>query len=271
MKKIFLSIACCLPLFVHAQLADSTARLVHVKGAVNFRDIGGYKTKEGKMVKWNKVYRSADVSHLTDSDLDTLRQRHIRSVLDFRGVKESQAAPDHLPAGTAYLLLPAGSDSLPNAKQMQEAMKTGGKWMLDFYGNPQYLGPRYKAFFSMLLTMPKDEAMMYHCTGGRDRTGMATALLLYTLGVPMETINADFTASNVYLQPMYGRMFQQMGGAMTPEQVDQMKQALELRPELLAAMFDGIKQKYGTVENFMQVELNVGPKQVAQLKAMYLN
>jgi protein-tyrosine phosphatase len=266
MKRIIFSIICCMPFYAHAQLADSTMRLVHVQGTVNFRDIGGYKTKDGKTVKWNKLYRSADVSHLTDTDLDTLRQRHIRNVVDFRGVKESEAAPDHLPSGTAYMLLPAGSDSLPNAQQMQAAIQRGGAWMLDFYGNPQYLGPRYKAFFSMLLTMPADEALMYHCTGGRDRTGMATALLLYVLGVPMETINADFTASNVYLQPMYGRMLKQM----SPEQLEKMKTALELKPELLAAMFDGIKQKYGSVEQFMQTELGVGPKQVAQLKAMYL-
>ncbi len=252
-----------------AQLSDSTTRLVHVKGAINFRDIGGYQTADGKTVKWNKLYRSADISHLTDSDLDSLQKRHIRSVVDFRGVKESEAAPDRLPAGTAYALCPAGSDSLPDAKKTM-AMIQSGNFLLDFYGNPQYLGPRFKPFFSMLLTMPPNEALLYHCTGGRDRTGMATALLLYALGVPMATIEADYTASNVYLQPSMAKMISMMtqSGEVDAATV---KKSMELRPELLQAMFQGIIKKYGSVNNFMQVELGVGPQQIATLKAIYLN
>lgn len=269
MKKFLLSIACCLPMFAMAQLADSTIRLVHVQGAVNFRDIGGYKTKDGKTVKWNKLYRSAEISHLTSSDLDTLTKRHIRSVVDFRGVKESMGAPDHLPVGTAYLLCPAGSDSLPGAKEMMDMMKMSN-WLENFYGNPQYLGARFKPFFSMLLTQQPDEALLYHCTGGRDRTGMATALLLYTLGVPMDKINEDFTASNIYLEPMNKRMYAMMAQGGNAD-IEGIKKAMALRPELLAAMFDGIKQKYGSVENFMQTQVGVGPAQVALLKKMYLN
>ncbi|RFM26149.1 tyrosine-protein phosphatase [Deminuibacter soli] len=269
MKKLLFSMVCCMPLFAMAQLADSATRLVHVKGAVNFRDIGGYKTADGKTVKWNKLYRSADIGHLTDSDVDTLTNRHIKQVVDFRGVKESQQSPDRLPKGTAYMLMPAGSDSLPDAKQMMALIKAGS-FLPEFYGNPQYLGARYKGFFSMLLTMPNDEALLYHCTGGRDRTGMATALLLYVLGVPMKTIEADFTASNAYLESMNQSMYQGMVQA-TGTDLETIKKSFELRPELLHAMFAGIEKKYGSVSNFMQTELNVGPKQIAELKAMYLN
>ena len=269
MTKILLFFICALPLAGFAQLSDSSVRLVHVQGAYNFRDIGGYKTTDNKTVKWNKLYRSADISHLTPSDLDSLSSRHIRSVVDFRGVKESEAAPDHLPGGTAYMLCPAGSDSLTDPKKMM-AMLQSGDFLTEFYGNPQYLGARYKPFFSMLLTMPSNDALLYHCTGGRDRTGMATALLLYTLGVPMSTIEADFTASNIYLIPMNQQMYK--GFAQMPNvDVEKIKKNLALRPELLHAMFDGIIRKYGSVEAFMQNELGVGPQQVAQLKSMYLN
>lgn len=268
MKKVLVNVICFLPLFSMAQLADSAVRLVHVQGAVNFRDIGGYKTTDGKTVKWDKVYRSADISHLTAADLDTLTKRNIRTVIDFRGVKESEAAPDHLPSGTAYMLCPAGSDSLPDIKKIMSLMQSGN-FLTDFYGNPQYLAARYKPFFSMLLTLPQDQALMYHCTGGRDRTGMATALLLYTLGVPMKTIEADFTASNVYLEPMNQQMFKGIAQAGNMD-IEKVKKSMELRPELLQSMFNGIIQKYGSVELFMQNEVGVGPQQAAQLKAMYL-
>lgn len=267
MKKIMLVLAIALPGATFAQLADSAQRVVRMQGTVNFRDVGGYKTKDGKKVVWGKVFRSADVSHLTDQDLTVLEQKHIHTVIDFRGVKESAAAPDHLLPKTDYLLCPAGSDSLPGAAQMSEIIKNGN-FLEKFYGNTQYLGDRYKPLFQKLLVLPANESIMYHCTGGRDRTGMATALFLYALGVPQQTIEADFTASNVYLLPMNKRMFRglQQSTGMDEETI---RKALELRPELLHSLFNAIKGKYGTVENFFEKELGIGEKERAILKEKY--
>lgn len=267
MKKLMLVLAIALPGATFAQLADSAQRVVRMQGTVNFRDVGGYKTKDGKRVVWGKVFRSADVSRLTEQDLTVLEQKHIHTVIDFRGVKEAAAAPDHLLPKTDYLLCPAGSDSLPGPAQMNEIIKNGN-FLEKFYGNTQYLGDRYKPLFQKLLVLPANESIMYHCTGGRDRTGMATALFLYALGVPQQTIEADFTASNVYLLPMNKRMFQglQQSTGMDEETI---RKALELKPELLHSLFNAIKGKYGTVENFFEKELGIGEKERAILKEKY--
>lgn len=267
MKKIMLVLAIALPGATFAQLADSAQRVVRMQGTVNFRDVGGYKTKDGKKVVWGKVFRSADVSRLTDQDLTVLEQKHIHTVIDFRGVKEAAAAPDHLLPETDYLLCPAGSDSLPGAAQMGEIIKSGN-FLEKFYGNTQYLGDRYKPLFQKLLVLPANESIMYHCTGGRDRTGMATALFLYALGVPQQTIEADFTASNVYLLPMNKRMFQGLRQSTGMDE-ETIRKALELRPELLHSLFNAIKGKYGTVENFFEKELGIGEKERAILKEKY--
>ncbi|MEZ2440927.1 tyrosine-protein phosphatase [Chitinophaga sp. RCC_12] len=267
MKRIMLVLAIALPMATFAQLADSAQRVVRMQGAVNFRDVGGYKTTDGKEVVWGKVFRSADVSHLTDQDLTVLEQKHIHTVIDFRGIKEAAAAPDHLLPKTDYLLCPAGSDSLPGAAQMGEIIKKGN-FLEKFYGNTQYLGDRYKPLFQKLLVLPANESIMYHCTGGRDRTGMATALFLYALGVPQQTIEADFTASNVYLLPMNKRMFQGMQKSTGMDE-ETIRKALELKPELLHSLFNAIKGKYGTVENFFEKELGIGEKERAILKEKY--
>lgn len=267
MKKLMLVLAIALPRVTFAQLADSAQRVVRMQGTVNFRDVGGYKTKDGKKVVWGKVFRSADVSRLTDQDLTVLEQKHIHTVIDFRGVKESAAAPDHLLPKTDYLLCPAGSDSLPGAAQMGEIIKNGN-FLEKFYGNTQYLGDRYKPLFQKLLVLPANESIMYHCTGGRDRTGMATALFLYALGVPQQTIEADFTASNVYLMPMNKRMFQGLKQSTGMDE-ETIRKALELRPELLHSLFNAIKGKYGTMENFFEKELGIGEKERAVLKEKY--
>jgi protein-tyrosine phosphatase len=267
MKRIMLVLAIALPGATFAQLADSAQRVVRMQGAVNFRDVGGYQTKDGKKVVWGKVFRSADVSHLTDQDLTVLEQKHIHTVIDFRGVKEAAAAPDHLLPKTDYQLCPAGSDSLPGAAQMGEIIKNGN-FLEKFYGNTQYLGDRYKPLFQKLLVLPASESIMYHCTGGRDRTGMATALFLYALGVPQQTIEADFTASNVYLIPMNKRMFQGLQQSIGLDE-ETIRKALELKPELLHSLFNAIKGKYGTVENFFEKELGIGEKERAILKEKY--
>jgi protein-tyrosine phosphatase len=256
-----------LPVMTKAQVADSSKRLVRMEGAVNFRDIGGYKTVEGKEVKWGKVFRSADVSKLTERDLTVLEQKRIHTVVDFRGVKESQKAPDHILPGTDYMLCPAGSDSLPSAKDMAIRIRQDS-FLEKMYMNTEHLAARYRPFFQKLLVLPESESIMYHCTGGRDRTGMATALLLHVLGVPKETIEADFVASNIYLASRNKDLFKDMATAAGTD-VEAMRKALALRPELIRSMFSAIERKYGSVETFFEKELGVDKQRMEVLKRKF--
>lgn len=269
MKNIFLAIICFAPFCSSSQLADSSQRLVHMQGAVNFRDAGGYKTADGREVITGKIFRSADISKLTDQDLQVLADKHIHTVIDFRGTKEAAAAPDRLLPNTTYVLSPAGSEHIPDMAKMATLIKEGG-FLEKMYGpeSVQYYGERYKPLFAQLLALPDTAALLYHCTGGRDRTGMASALFLYTLGVPQETIEQDYTASNIYLQSMNDRMFQPLaqGLGMSLEQV---KKEMELRPALLQSFFRAIVEKYGSVENFMKQEMNIGKKEVRKLRKKY--
>lgn len=269
MKKIIVSILTFVPFIGFTQLADSATRLVHMQGALNFRDAGGYKTKEGKTVITGRVFRSADISKLTDTDMQIMAGKHIRTVVDFRGVKESAAAPDKLLPATDYILCPAGSDSLPDAKQLAIRVKQGG-FLEKFYGEGglPYFGARYKPFFQKLIALPDTAALLYHCTGGRDRTGMASALLLYALNVPQQTIEADFVASNVYLAPMHEKMYKGMAQGMQLDTAAVRKE-MELRPELLHIFFNAITSKYGSVEKFMEQELGLGKKEIAVLRKKY--
>lgn len=269
MKKIFIISALVFPFISFAQVKDSAQRLVHLQGAINFRDAGGYATSDGRQVVTGKVYRSADISRLTDADLQTITDKRIHTVIDFRGVKESAAAPDRLPSGVSYQLSPAGSDSIPSMQQIATLIKQGD-FLGSMYGEGglKYYGDRYRPLFQQLLALPDTAALLYHCTGGRDRTGMASALFLYALHVPQQTIEADFTASNVYLQPMHAQMFSRMAQAAGMEE-EQVRKAMELRPELLHSFFNAITAHYGSVENFMEKELGVGPKELAILRKKY--
>lgn len=268
-KKTIITMAVLAPLFTFAQLNDSIKRLVPVKGGMNFRDIGGYKTTDGKEVVWGKVYRSASIDKLTDADVSLMDKKGIHTVVDFRGVAEAAKAPDRLPKNTDYTLSPAGSDSLPNASQMVKFLKEGN-FLEKFYGVDAvtYSGDRFRPLFVKLLTLDNNEAIMYHCTGGRDRTGMATALFLYILQVPQETIEADYVASNVYLKKMNKGMMAPLA-KMSGLSEERIEKEMALRPELIRSFFAEIKEKYGSVENFLQQEMAVGSKEIALLRKEY--
>jgi protein-tyrosine phosphatase len=203
--------------------------------------------------------------------MQIIREKQIYTVVDFRGTKESEAAPDRLLPNTAYTLCPAGSENLPDMKEMAELFKQGD-FLMTMYGTPsiQYYGDRYKPLFQQLLTLPTDEALLYHCTGGRDRTGMATALFLYALQVPTETIEADFVASNVYLKPQNENMYQPMADAFGAD-VEKVKEMMMLRPELIRNFFSSIATQYGSIEKFMEAELGIGNQELQTLRNKYTN
>lgn len=83
-----------IPALAFGQLSDSTKRVLPVQGAVNFRDIGGYETNDGKHVVWGKIFRSDAIDKLTDSDVALMDKKKIHTVVDLRGTAEAKSAPD---------------------------------------------------------------------------------------------------------------------------------------------------------------------------------
>jgi protein-tyrosine phosphatase len=253
-----------------SQVADSAMRRVPLQGAVNFRDLGGYATVEGKHVRWKVVYRSADISRLTPADLDTLKERRIRFDVDLRGVAESAQAPDRVNAGTDYILCPAGSDSTNGQLQKFAGLQSGGdSLMRSFYTNTHYLAARYKPFFSKLLVLPEEDALVFHCTAGKDRTGIGAALFLYALGVPYEKIREDYVATNYYRAGDNARMIHVMmdrTGVAEPVA----KSMMSANGEYLDAAFDAIRSEYGSIDRFLEIQLGMDHEKLVALRARYL-
>jgi len=252
-----------------AQIADSAKRKVALQGAVNFRDLGGYATKDGRHVKWGKIYRSADLSKLTDADLAELMRLKITYDVDLRGNQESAQAPDKLNPKTDYILCPAGSDSLNTWMKDITKFKgnQGDSILTSFYSNTTYLAGRYKPFFNKLLTVPDNESLVFHCTAGKDRTGMGAALFLYSLGVPYDTIVNDYLASNYYRQGEAQKSIQGMKMMGINEQVA--KDIMSVKKSYLDATFEAIKKKYGSVDQFLHTQLGLTDAQIKTLRQKY--
>jgi protein-tyrosine phosphatase len=270
MKKItLLLIALFASAMTYAQVTDSAQRHVILKGATNFRDLGGYETADGHHVKWGELYRSADISKLTDSDLAVLKAKNITYDVDLRGHQEAATAPDRINPGTDYILLPAGSDGMNWTKILTHIKGNGGdSLMIAYYSNTDSLALRYKPFFEKLLALPPGQALVFHCTAGKDRTGIGSALLLYTLGVPYETIVSDYLASNYYRKDLNTQMSAQMQKYHIDPEVA--KSMMGVKKADLDATFAAINKRYGSIDAYMRTQIGLDDDKIATLKKKFL-
>jgi protein-tyrosine phosphatase len=267
-NKLFFALLFLSPFMGHTQIADSSKRQVILQGAVNFRDIGGYATTDGHHVKWNRVYRSAAINSLTDADMQVVASKHIHTVVDLRGTGEAKAAPDRLLSGTDYILCPAGSENTMNMMRSLSGLNSGDSLMIGFYTTTDSFPFKYKPFFNKLMALNDSSALLYHCTAGKDRTGIGTALFLYALGVPKQTIMDDYLASNTYRSAENEKMVKMMVEKMHINEKVASDMAA-VKAIYLQATFDAIEKEYGSIDKFLQQELGIGPEQVVALRKKY--
>jgi protein-tyrosine phosphatase len=239
-------------------------RLIALEGAQNFRDIGGYRTADGRRVKWGMIYRSADLSRLTEADLVTLNGLGVQTVFDLRSTGERRSAPDVFAGRSTTVSLDydinaqaivAALRSGPTAESLRSALSSTYPELL------ASLQPEYRELFDRLLE--GRGATIYHCTAGKDRTGTATALILSALGVPRETISADYLMSNRFYHPAANAT---PVGGLSPE-LSAVLMGVDER--YLQALFDSINAQYGSVNGYLDRALGVDAARIARLRALY--
>ena len=259
MKQLLFCVFFSISFFqLQAQVADSSLREVKLQGAVNFRDLGGYKNKDGKKVKTGLLYRSAALN--------------IKYDFDFRGPYEVKTAPDKIPVGTTRISLPAGSENVGDSnymKNMGRYMKSDS-FLLSFYTVLTPFKDRYAPLFDSLLANKNASPILFHCTAGKDRTGIAAALILYALGVDEETIFNDYEATNYYRRNENAKQIAQMTKyfGMDEKVATSMMSA---KKEYIQATFTTIKAQYGTIDNYLDKVMGLNTKKIKQLKAIYTN
>ena len=181
----------------------TTPRHIPLESQPNFRDLGGYATADGKHTRFGQLYRSGNLDQLTEADRDAIRALGIRTVVDFRSVAEAQADEAFWQQqGARYIHLPIDPGNL--ATLFWEAMRTGDSSALpdDILAVNNRLvvdeaRSQYAELFK-LLSEPSNLPLLFNCTHGKDRTGVAAVLTLLAVGVASENARADYLLSNVY-------------------------------------------------------------------------
>ena len=224
-------------------------RVLQIDGALNFRDLGGYRSVDGRQVRWGKLYRSAQLDRLSEQGIHELAQLNLRTVIDLRFSGETQRFPtirkavpgaeifswhDEIDqeAGDKSTKIKLGwRDSLESRDpaQVREAMRIN---------YPQKLYSHRAIYRKMLLRLSEGRTpLVFHCAAGKDRTGVAAALVLSLLGISEQQIVDDYLLTQRELENKMETWF--AGGATGHDEYQGFQNSLAKQPkELLKPIFD---------------------------------
>lgn len=287
-SKVLLMMAFLIPTTVFAQQS------LPVKGIVNARDLGGYAVQDGRIVREGKLLRAAHLADASDADIRYLEQLPVTVVIDFRQDGEKPGMADREVPGARYINLPVdpSGNAMATATE-EEKEKVSGKKKFDvkkiivfaaFNKKAQAVAremyptllfdpdcqQQFARFFRLVLETDHG-AVLFHCTQGKDRTGIASALLLAALGADRETIVADFDATNrVYEKDVrkYSRRVKIFGGK--EEEVAVVKAFLGCNTENFVKALDRVDETFGSLLAYLKGPIGLTDTDIETLRERYL-
>ncbi len=259
-----------------------------VTGIVNTRDLGGYTTPEGMMVKSGLLIRGASLATAKDSDLAVLSDLHVVKVIDFRSSFEKKGKENRLLPGAAYIDLPIQPVNNEEASSLAAKHKSFNLSKLIMIAA---FNDKAKSFaremYPLLVMRPEcqqqfaaflrevvettEGTVFFHCTQGKDRTGLAAAFLLSALGIDRETVIADFDKTNeVYARDVrkYCRRVKFFGGK--EEELAVVKSFIGANTDNFIRALDLINAEYGSMDVYLREVLGLTEADLKTLKERYL-
>lgn len=239
-------------------------RTIDLEGTLNFRDLGGYPTADGRAVRWRQVFRSDALHHLTRPDLAHLRDEiHLGMVIDLRSTgelrSEGRGPLAHEPVAFHHLPLFDGQ-AVKTAPAAADMTLTDRYFLLAEFAKE----PIGKV---VSLLAASAAPVVYHCAAGKDRTGVISAVLLGLLGVPDPVIIADYAATQENLDAIVERLmstegYYEMLSALPPD-------TLHAEPETMAGFLARLKDTYGSMDGYAR-SAGVSAEAIDALRARLL-
>ncbi|MEK8199994.1 tyrosine-protein phosphatase [Lysinibacillus sp. FSL M8-0134] len=248
-------------------------QVIPFEAVYNFRDMGGYKTRDGRIVKKGLFYRSAALAKMTSADKERFEMLGIKTIFDYRDNKEAQHNPNPVFSHARYIQIPAKGNhafEMPTNAGGKDFYKVVSPEMFrNFYAQMPFNNPSFKELMKTIQN-PDNLGLVHHCAVGKDRTGIGGALILLALDVPEETIMEDYLDTNIHLQPMVEKMAQAIQHQYNEQELQQFYALMSAREDYLQAALDAMDDLYGSKTAFMEQEFGLTAEKRKQLQSYCL-
>lgn len=265
--------------------SENDGRIV-LEGLPNTRDVGGIPAADGRFVKHARLLRSGALERATSRDLEVLLDDyHVRTVIDLRTEEERKEHPDPEDGlmGVRFVDAPVLSTStfgvtregsMMQALKMLRTVQKNPAGMMEEVYESMMLDEQSQRGFTQFFddVLATDEgSVLWHCTIGKDRAGLAAALLLHVLGAPREAIERDYLATNSYVGSETQNIMDALASFGLGDKLDKSIHVINSAdPRFLKAAFDAVEKHYGSLDAYVRDQLNVTDEKRDALRERYL-
>ena len=251
-------------------------------GGNNFRELGGYRADEGKTVKWGQIYRGFPTGRLTtEADRARLDGLGLRLILDLRSGAEAAKLPDYVPDGARLVQICGlcaedgheisfAPDDIAALMKDHEESTDGSTFVQAMYERMLFGNKAFKELFRALEA--GETPILFHCSAGKDRTGVAAMLILLALGASDETICADYERTNLCRKAEIDAVLAEYAEEIAANPACRMRyyRKAGVDPETAPFVLRTIRQDYGSAESYLEAEYGLTPARLMRLRRMYL-
>ncbi|MDC3380055.1 tyrosine-protein phosphatase [Gammaproteobacteria bacterium] len=257
-----------------SSLQNEKYRLLPMDGSYNTRELGGYKTTDGKSVKWGVLYRSDKLSDISSADQEYIQNLGIKRIVDFRSITEKTENPDLIPEGISYVEMPIEVDGAIRT-QIEDILRGNVEgdvksFLID--ANKEFITD-YKSVYSKFIKdlINSDGPTLFHCTAGKDRAGFAAAITLIALGVPKEIVINDYMKTNAFTADRIDDMLDQIKlMSLFQADVEILRPLLGVEQEYIEMAFKTAEETYGSLENYIREGLEISDEEIIKLRSLLL-
>ncbi len=259
------------------------SQLLQFEKLRNTRDLGGMKTADGQTIQSGFLFRSGHLSEISDSDIHKISGT-VCTIIDFRTDKERKAQPDRDIPGASNIHIPimdsltAGisrekkADQAMFKKLMMEPVKAK-KYMCKTYQRfvSDYSVSQYSSFLKIILSA--ENGILWHCTAGKDRAGIASVLVEEILGIPRDVIISDYLKTNEYVEKdlLFLIDYVKKKNGTESELADEaLRYLLSAEEDYIDSFYRAVNDKYGSFDNFILNGLKIEENEQNRLKMKYL-
>lgn len=249
----------------------------------NVRDLGGMRSENGSVIRSGCLYRAGHLFGLSDADHDKLKEL-AGVVIDLRTDKEREEKPDEIIEGVSYVHIPIMDSLTAGVTRESDADE---KIFAELAAKPkeakQYMCKMYRAFakvfavsqyagFIRLLLKTNDKGILWHCTAGKDRAGVASVIVEEILEIPRKDIIADYMMTNKYLETDIAYLIEFIKKQLDTDSMDDraLRYLLGAQEEYVQSYYEAIEEKFGSFLSFIKKGLGLTDEEIRSLREKYM-